>query len=71
MDGLLLFRGKLMLGKDSTLKKAPLKEFHETLIGGHTGIQRTYIQLAANFFLGMDEKGCEGISWPMFCMSNC
>ena len=27
-----------------------LKEFHETPIGGHAGIQRTYIHLAANFF---------------------
>ena len=50
MNRLLLFRGKLMLGKDSTLKKVLLKEFHQTPMGGHAGIQRTYIRSAANFF---------------------
>ena len=39
-----------MLGKDSTLKKVLLKEFHKTLTRGHAGIQRTYIRLVANFF---------------------
>ena len=39
MNGLLLFCGRLMLGKDSTLKKLLLKEFHETPISSHAGIQ--------------------------------
>ena len=54
MNGLMLFRGRLMFGKDSILKKLLLKEFHETPTGAHVGIQRTYIRLTANFFFGKE-----------------
>ena len=50
LNGLLLYKGRLVVGKDSSLKKLLLKEFHETPIGGHAGIQQTYLRLAANFF---------------------
>ena len=42
-------RGHLILDKDSFLKTLLLQEFHETPIGGHAGVQRTYLRLAANF----------------------
>ena len=40
----------IMLGKESSLKQMMLKEFHESPIGRHVGIQRTYLRLATNFF---------------------
>ena len=58
MNGLLLFRGRLVLGKNSTLKMLLLKEFHETPMGGHAGSQCTYICLATKFFFGRTEKRC-------------
>ena len=50
VNGLLLFRGRLVLGKDSLLKELLLKEFHETPIRGHTRVQQTYLRLVTNFF---------------------
>ena len=50
LNGLLMYRGRLFLGKDSSLKKLLLQEFHETPIVGHVGVQRTYLCLAANIF---------------------
>ena len=50
LNRLLLCQGRLVLGKDSSLKKLLLKEFHETPMGGHASIQRSYLCLATNFF---------------------
>ena len=47
---MLIYQGRLVLGKDSSLKMMMLKEFHELPIGGHAGVQRTYLHLSANFF---------------------
>lgn len=33
----------------STLKSALIKEFHETLLGGHSGILKTFMRLSTSF----------------------
>ncbi|KAH7510872.1 hypothetical protein FEM48_ZijujUnG0075700 [Ziziphus jujuba var. spinosa] len=39
-----------MISKDSHLKPLLLQEFHENPIGGHAGVERTYLWLSASFF---------------------
>ncbi|CAM8999668.1 unnamed protein product [Rhodiola kirilowii] len=48
-DGLALFKGKLRVPNDTTLKELILYEFHNTTSSGHPGIQRTLARISANF----------------------
>ena len=49
-SGYLLYQGRYVLGKESSLKIMMLKEFHESTIGRHARVQRTYLHLSSNFF---------------------
>ncbi|XP_060962287.1 uncharacterized protein LOC133032379 [Cannabis sativa] len=49
-DGLMYYRQKLFISAYSNLKQKLLHEFHDTPMGGHAGIERTYLRLGANFF---------------------
>ena len=48
-DGLLLYKGKLLLEPTSELIKIVLQECHSTPSGGHEGIQKTIAKVAAAF----------------------
>ncbi|GAU26218.1 hypothetical protein TSUD_354400 [Trifolium subterraneum] len=50
IDGLLFFKGKLFLPSKSPLKQTLLEEFHSSIIGGHSGVHRTYGRLQENVF---------------------
>lgn len=41
-DGLLLYKGPVLVPPDTALQPLLLTEFHSSLIGGHVGIQRTF-----------------------------
>lgn len=47
--GLLYHHGKLRLSQHSELKVVLIKEFHESFIGGHSGVLKTFLRLSANF----------------------
>lgn len=49
-EGLLYYRHKFMVSKHSNLKAQLLYEFHSSRIGGHAGVDRTFLRLGANFF---------------------
>lgn len=49
-DGILMYRGRFLISKDSKLKALLLQEFHDTLVGGLVGVERTFLRLNANFF---------------------
>ena len=49
-DGLLWHKGRVVLPPTSQFKQQIIHEFHNTLVGGHFGILRTYKRLSANFF---------------------
>lgn len=62
----LFFHGKLVIPTTSSLIPILLKEFHSTVVGGHSGAYRTYRRLAGNvYWKGMMKtvqnfvKGCE------------
>ena len=48
-DGLLLYKGKLLLDHNSPLVQQVLHKCHTTLIGGHGGIQKTTAKVCASF----------------------
>ncbi|KAJ4959119.1 hypothetical protein NE237_026230 [Protea cynaroides] len=49
-DSLLYFRNRLMVPTSSSLCPLLITEFHSTPRGGHSGVQRTFLQLSACFF---------------------
>ncbi|MCH80967.1 Ty3/gypsy retrotransposon protein, partial [Trifolium medium] len=50
VDGLLLRQGRIWISPTSRFKELLLREFHETLVGGHAGLSRTMKRLAENFY---------------------
>ena len=46
IDGLMLFKGKLLLDHQSPVVNQVLQECHSTLLGGHGGIQKTTARCA-------------------------
>ncbi|CAM8991067.1 unnamed protein product [Rhodiola kirilowii] len=55
-DGLILYRDRLLVPKDPTLKDLILQEYHDTLLGGHAGVQRTLSRVSSHFYW----KGMQG-----------
>lgn len=47
---LLFYHNKLWLPSDCSFIPSLLEEFHSTLLGGHTGIAKTFRHLHANFY---------------------
>lgn len=45
----LLFKGRLVIPVDSPQRQRLLYEFHDTTIGGHAGVTRTYHRISSNF----------------------
>ena len=53
-QGVLMYEGRLVISKQSTMIPILLKEFHSTPHGGHSGFYKTYRRLAANvYWVGM------------------
>ncbi|KAG9447555.1 hypothetical protein H6P81_013683 [Aristolochia fimbriata] len=48
-EGLLFYRGKLIIPSDSPLRLQLLHEYHSSPIGGHAGTARTFHRLSSNF----------------------
>lgn len=49
-DGLLCFKGRLMVPNNGDLRQQLLIEFHSSAFGGHSGVTRTYQRLAGTFY---------------------
>jgi len=48
-DGLWFWKGKLVIPSTSHIKQLLIKEFHDSPMGGHAGIQRTLARITAQF----------------------
>ncbi|KAL4289567.1 hypothetical protein GQ457_14G014840 [Hibiscus cannabinus] len=48
--GLLLWRNIIMVPDETALRTLLLREFHNSVIGGHAGVTRTFHRLAAGFY---------------------
>ncbi|GAU28429.1 hypothetical protein TSUD_54810 [Trifolium subterraneum] len=56
-QGVLLYDGRLVMSRKSTIIPMLLKEFHDTPLGGHSRLYKTYRRLAANvYWLGMKNR---------------
>lgn len=49
-DGKLLYKGRFVIPKGSTLKQVLLQEYHDGVMGGHSGELKTYLRLANDWF---------------------
>jgi len=49
-NGLLLFKGKIMLPPDVGLLNQIMEEFHSSKIGGHSGVNKTTTRIGAPFY---------------------
>ncbi|CAM8971233.1 unnamed protein product [Rhodiola kirilowii] len=49
-DGLVVFRDRLLIPNDLALRHLILQEYHDTLLGGHAGIQRTTARVCSHFY---------------------
>ncbi|KAL4325224.1 hypothetical protein GQ457_11G000740 [Hibiscus cannabinus] len=50
IQGLVLYKDRIVIPNESVLKFLLLKEFHSSTMGGHAGIFRTWHRLSANFY---------------------
>lgn len=48
--GLLKHKGRLVIGSHGELREKLINEFHNTALGGHSGVQVTYHRLKALFY---------------------
>ncbi|KAL4290180.1 hypothetical protein GQ457_14G026510 [Hibiscus cannabinus] len=48
--GLVLHRGRIVVPNEIALRSLLLREYHESVSGGHAGMLRTFHRLSANFF---------------------
>jgi len=44
-DGLLRYKGRIVVGNKAELKRSILQSLHESPMGGHSGIQNTYLRV--------------------------
>ncbi|KAL4362235.1 hypothetical protein GQ457_04G035160 [Hibiscus cannabinus] len=59
--GLVLHRGRIVVPNEIALRSLLLREYHESVSGGHAGMLRTFHRLSANFFWeNMRREPCRG-----------
>lgn len=49
-DGVLFYKGRIVVSADSPFKPLHLNKFHNTKLGGHSGVLWTYKRLGQLFF---------------------
>lgn len=62
-DGLLLYKGRILIPPSSPLRTTLLHEFHNSKVGGHSGVLRTYSRLAQSFFWEAMKKDVRQHVW--------
>nr|KYP39590.1 Transposon Ty3-G Gag-Pol polyprotein [Cajanus cajan] len=50
LDGLLFWKGRIVVPNVPAIQNQILQEFHSSPLGGHSGIARTFARVAAQFF---------------------
>ena len=49
-EGMLRFKGRLVIRSKGDLKRIILQYLHDSLVGGHSGIQNTYLRVKQLFY---------------------
>ncbi|RVW15980.1 Transposon Tf2-8 polyprotein [Vitis vinifera] len=62
-DGLLLYKGKVVVPADHSLRAKLLYEVHDSKVGGHSGILRTYRKLQKQFYWPKMHKAVQEYVW--------
>ena len=56
IDGVVKYKGRIVIGATGLLREELVKSTHDSYIGGHTGIQNTYRRLKAYFYWSSIKK---------------
>ncbi|GKA59775.1 ty3-gypsy retrotransposon protein [Tanacetum coccineum] len=49
-EGLIFYKNRILVPSDSALQQLLLAEYHNTLVGGHAGMQRTLARISSTFY---------------------
>lgn len=49
-NGFILFHGKVMVPRKEELRRDIMSHFHDSLVGGHSIIYRTWARITTNFY---------------------
>jgi len=69
-EGLWFWKGKLVIPSNSNIKHILLKEFHNSPMGSHAGIQSMITRLTTQFFLEGYQLGNQAICSLLFHLST-
>ena len=70
-QGHLLYQGRLVVPKGSDMIPTPLHDYHDSVVGGHSGFLRTYKRLAADVsWMGMQKDIKRFVEECSVCQRN-
>jgi hypothetical protein len=70
-DGIISKKGRLYVGIAAAIRKKVMEEFHNTPIGGHSGMQSTYQRIKRGFYWpGMKREICSFVRECDVCQRN-
>nr|KYP74492.1 Retrotransposable element Tf2 [Cajanus cajan] len=68
LDGLLLWKDRIVVPNDSTIINQILQEYHSSPIGGHSGVARTIARVTTQFFWkGMNKDIAKYVQQCLIC----
>jgi hypothetical protein len=71
VDRLIFFKDKLFIPTSSSFKKLLLEEFHDSPIGGHSGVEKTYGRLRENvYWNGMKKDVADFVQRCLICQQT-
>lgn len=70
-NGVLKYKGRIVIPRQSELTTRMLKEYHDSLVGGHAGDLKTYQRLAREWFwFGMRKDVAKYVQHCHVCQQN-
>lgn len=70
-QGVLKYKGRLVISKSSSLLPAILHLYHDSVLGGHSGFLRTYKRLTSDlYWVGMKADIKKYVEECLICQSN-
>lgn len=69
-DGLILKKGRIWLSPSSKFRNILIREYHESLMGGHAGMAKTLQRLSAKKNMGQYEDRSAGVHSAVLCLSE-
>lgn len=70
-EGRLLYKNRVVIPKQSYVIPILLREYHDSVVGGHTGEVKTYLRIAVDWYwVGMKDQVKEYVQQCQVCQQN-